>query len=143
VPDGVYPLSIGATIAINSASQNKPAAEAYVKWRLTNAADRWTAITAFGDLPLPVKFDASTAPADVDPRFISQYEALSDASIAEKVGYVTWTSLGAGAESYVLENEDKLLTHDLSPEKFLKGVDDAFQKDLAKGLIPPVYDTKG
>jgi len=143
VAEGVYPLSIGATIAINSASQNKPAAEAYVKWRLTNADDRWTAIKEFGDLPLPVKFDASTAPADIDPRFIAQYEALSDASIAEKVGYVTWTSLGAGAEAYVLENEDKLLTHDLSAKDFLKGVDDAFQKDLGKGLIPPVYDTKG
>jgi raffinose/stachyose/melibiose transport system substrate-binding protein len=142
VPGDVYPLSVGGTISINSATKNLPAAEEYLKWKFSDTDANWAAISEVGDLPLPVAFDATTVPEGIDPRFVEQYTAISAASEAGQVGYVTWTSFGGGAEAYILENEDRLLTHALSPQEFLKGVDAAFQQDKADGVIPPLFDTK-
>ncbi|MFD0968044.1 ABC transporter substrate-binding protein [Plantactinospora endophytica] len=141
VPGNVFPLAIGDAMAVNAASKNLPAAKAYLKWKFSDTEARWQAIKEVGDLPLPVKFDASGAPEGIDPRFLSQYTAISDASLKKQVGYVTWVSFGAAAESYLLENEDRLLTGDLSARDFLENVNKAFKKDHDEGLIPPAFET--
>jgi raffinose/stachyose/melibiose transport system substrate-binding protein len=141
LPSGYYPLALGDVIAINAATDNMAAAEAFVTYRLTDADARWNAIKELGDEPLPTAFDAAAAPKGIDPRFIRQYQAISDASEAKKVGYVTWTSFGSTAEGYLLDNQDKLLTGDVSADDFCSGLDDAFQKDQDKGLVPPAFPT--
>ena len=141
VPHNFFPLSIGDVIGINSATQSMPAAEAYLAWRLTDVAARWKAVKAVGDEPLPIAFNAASAPASIDPRFISQYAAISKASVKKMVGYVTWTSFGNAAESYLLDNEDRLLTGNLTPGDFCAALNQAFQSDHKKGLIPPVFAT--
>jgi raffinose/stachyose/melibiose transport system substrate-binding protein len=141
VPNGFFPLSVGDIIGINAATHNLAAAVAYLTWRLTDVDARWKAIKELGDEPLPVRFDPKSAPKGIDPRFISQYAAISQASEKKMVGYVTWTSLGASAEAYLLENEDKLLTGDLTAADFCSAVNQAFQKDLKKKEIPPVWAT--
>ncbi|WP_329088008.1 MULTISPECIES: ABC transporter substrate-binding protein [unclassified Streptosporangium] len=141
VPSDVFPLAVGDAMALNAASPNLGAASAYMKWKFSDSDANWQAIKEFGDLPLPVKFDPSAAPEGIDPRFISQYTAISDASLAKKVGYVTWTSFGSSAEAYLLENEDRLLTGDLTSKDFLAGVSEAFKQDHDAGRIPPVFDT--
>ncbi|GAA1894589.1 extracellular solute-binding protein [Asanoa iriomotensis] len=141
VPSNVFPLAVGDAIAVNAASKNQSAAKAYLKWKFSDKEANWQAIKEVGDLPLPFKFDAAAAPEGIDPRFLTQYTAISDASLAKRVGYVTWTSFGGAAESYLLENEDKLLTGDLSARDFLAGIDKAFKQDQEKGLIPPVFET--
>lgn len=141
VPSDVYPLSVGGTISINAATKNLPAAEAYLKWYFSDTATNWEAIKELGELPLPVPFDASQAPDDIDPRFVAQYTAISDASEREWVGYVTWTSLGGAAVSYIYENQDKMLTGELTPADFCAGLAAAHQKDVADGVVPPLFDT--
>ncbi|BCB77158.1 ABC transporter substrate-binding protein [Phytohabitans flavus] len=141
VPSDVFPLAVGDAVAVNAASKNASAAKAYLKWKFTDTEANWQAIKDFGDLPLPVKFDASAAPEGTDPGFLTQYTALSDASLKKQVGYVTWSSFGSAADSYILENEDRLLTGDLSTRDFLEGMNKAFQKDREEGLIPPVFET--
>ncbi|MCU1411034.1 MAG: extracellular solute-binding protein [Rhodoglobus sp.] len=141
VPSDVYPLSVGGTMSINAASKNIPAAEAYVKWMFSDIDARWNAIETIGDLPLPVAFDPADVPEGIDPRFTEQYTAISDASLAENVGYVTWTSFGGAQEAYILENVDRLLTGDLSAKDFCKALNEAYQKDAAAGVIPPLFDT--
>lgn len=54
---------------------------------------------------------------------------------------MTWTSFGPGAETYLSENQDRLLTGNLSTRDFLANLDKAFKKDLDEKLIPPVFDT--
>lgn len=142
VPSGAFPLSVGGTMSINSATKNLPAAEAYLKWKFSDTETNWRAIQEIGDLPLPVEFDAASVPEGIDPRFTTQYTAISDASVAKQVGYVTWTSFGGATEAYILENEDRLLTGDLSPEDFCAGMDKAYQEDVDAGVIPPLFTTE-
>ncbi|WP_329101781.1 extracellular solute-binding protein [Micromonospora sp. NBC_01699] len=141
VPANVFPLALGESVALNAASKNLPAAKAYLKWKYSDTNANWQAIKDFGDQPLPIKFDAAAAPEGIDPRFLTQYTALSEASLSKKVGYVTWTSFGPGAETYLSENQDRLLTGNLSTRDFLANLDKAFKKDLDEKLIPPVFDT--
>ena len=141
IPGNVFPLAIGDAIALNTAAKDPAAAKAYLKWKFSDTTANWQAIKDFGDLPLPIKFDATAAPEGIDPRFLTQYTALSDASLEKRVGYVTWTSFGPGMESYLLDNEDRLLTGDVSTAGFLKGLDAAFKKDNDKKLVPPAFET--
>lgn len=141
IPSDVYPLSVGGTLSVNAASKNVPGGEAYVAWFMSDTDTMWDAVIAFGNNPLPIKFDPATVPSEVDPRYVEQYQAINEASAAKQVGYVTWTSWGGRAETYILENMDSMFSHDLSPADFQAGMDEAFQEDLADGLIPPVFDT--
>ena len=141
VSTDVYPLSVGGTISINAASKNIPSAEAYLAWKFSDTEANWNAIKEIGDLPLPVKFDAKDVPDGIDPRFTAQYTAISDASLKQQVGYVTWTSFGGSAEAFILENEDKLLTGDLSAKAFCDAIQKAVEKDRKAGVLPPLFDT--
>lgn len=141
VPSDVYPLSVGGTMSINSATKNLPAADAYLSWLFSDTAANWQVVKTLGNSPMPVAFDAASVPEGIDPRFTAQYQAISEASVAKRVGYVTWTSFGGAAEAYILENEDKLLTGDLSAADFCAGLDAANQQDTTDGVIPPLFET--
>jgi raffinose/stachyose/melibiose transport system substrate-binding protein len=141
VPPDVYPLALGDSIAINSDCDNLPAAEAYLTFSLTDADARWNAVKEVGDEPLPIVFDPAAVPDGIDPRFVRQYEAISKASEKKMVGYVTWTSFGSKAEAYLVDNQDKMLTGDLSAEDFCSHLNDEFKADFDKGLIPPAFAT--
>ncbi|MCS5731659.1 extracellular solute-binding protein [Herbiconiux moechotypicola] len=141
IPSDVYPLSVGGTISINAATKNLPAAEAYLKWKFSDTDTQWAAIKEIGALPKPVPFDTSAVPDGIDPRFVAQYSAISDASLAEHVGYVTWTSFGGAAEAFISENQDRMLTGDMSADEFCAGLANAYQKDADAGVVPPLFDT--
>lgn len=142
VSSDVYPLSVGGTLSINAATDNPEAAKAYLRWKFSDTESNWESVAAIGIQPLPVRFDPADLPDGIDERFVEQYSAITEASVAENVGYVTWTSLGGAAESYLLANEDKLFTGDLTVEQFLQGLADAYDEDAADGVIPPLFGTK-
>jgi raffinose/stachyose/melibiose transport system substrate-binding protein len=141
VTNEVYPLSVGGTMSINSATRNLPAAEAYLAWLFSDTESNWAAVEAGEAGILPVEFDATAAPADVDPRLVEQYQSISDSSVDEQVGYVTWTSFGGSMEAYVLENQDRLLTGDLSAKDFCAGLAAAYDRDVADNTLPPLFGT--
>ena len=143
IPSGIYPLSVGGTISVNAHSSSIKASTDYVSWLFSDTATMWASAVATGAEPLPISFKESDVPSDVDPRYSAQYKAINDASVAGKVGYVTWTSLGAKSEAYVLDNADKLVNGDLSAADFCAGLDKAFSLDKKGGLVPTLFTTKG
>ena len=141
VPSQVFPLSVGGTMSINAATANPAAAQAYLAWLFSDTAANWQVVKELGNSPMPVEFDAASVPDGIDPRFTAQFEAISEAAVAENVGYVTWTSFGGAAATYILENADKLLTGDLTPTDFCAGLQAANAEDAAAGAVPPLYET--
>ncbi|HEY5224476.1 MAG TPA: extracellular solute-binding protein [Microbacteriaceae bacterium] len=141
VPSDTYPLSVGGTMSVNHHSKNIPAATAYIEWLFSDTKNMWAAAAATGSEPLPVKFSASDVPAAVDPRYKAQYLAINDASVAGRVGYVTWTSFGAKADSYIIANIDKVINGGLGVAPFCAGIQTSFDSDKKAGLIPPLFTT--
>ncbi|MDM4762034.1 extracellular solute-binding protein [Galbitalea sp. SE-J8] len=141
VPSDVYPLSVGNTLSVNAKAGDVDVAQDYLAWYLSDTANMWKAVAKTGGNPIPIRFEPSDVPADIDPRYAAQYTAINEASDAGMVGYVTWTSWGSGAETYIWDNMDKLFTGELSAATFCAGMDAAFQKDYDAGTIPPVFGT--
>lgn len=141
VPSDIYPLSVGGTTSVNAKSKNVAAAMAYIDWMYSDTKTMWAAAKATGSQPLPIRFTAADVPAGIDPRYTAQYLAINKASEEKRVGYVTWTSFGAKAASYIVQHIDKVLNHDLSVEDFASGVDEAFSSDKSAGLVPPLFGT--
>lgn len=141
VPSDIYPLSVGGTMSVNHHSKNIPTATAYIKWLFSDTKNMWSAAAASGSEPLPIKFAAADVPSGVDPRYKAQYLAINDASVAGRVGYVTWTSFGAKADNYIIENIDKVINGGLKVAPFCAGIQTSFDSDKKAGLIPPLFTT--
>ena len=141
VPSDIYPLAVGGTMSVNAKSKNPAAAMAYLDWMFSDTKTMWASAKATGSEPLPIRFAPSDVPAGVDPRYIRQYEELNKASDEKRVGYVTWTSWGPKADSYIVQHIDKVLNNNLSVSAFCAGLDQAYQADKKAGLIPTLFDT--
>ncbi|MET3923190.1 extracellular solute-binding protein [Arthrobacter sp. UYEF20] len=141
VPSDIFPLAVGGTISVNAKSKNIPAATSYIDWMFSDTKTMWAAAEANGSQPLPVKFTASDVPSGIDPRYSSQYLAINKASEEKKVGYVTWTSFGPKANTYIVEHIDKVLNSDLSVGDFTAGIEKEFSSDKSAGLVPPLFET--
>ena len=136
VPADLFPLSIGGTLSINKSSANPDAAATYLNWLIGDTANMWAQTAALGLPPLPIKFTASDLPTGLDPRLARVYTSLQAATDAGHIGYTTWTFWGGKADTFITSTIDKVLNGDVTPEEFCKGVDAAFQSDLARQLIP-------
>jgi raffinose/stachyose/melibiose transport system substrate-binding protein len=141
VPSDIYPLSVGGTMSVNAKSKNTEAAMAYIEWLFSDTKTMWAAAKATGSEPLPIKFAPADVPDGVDPRYTAQYLAINKASEEKRVGYVTWTSFGAKADTYIVQQIDKVINNDLSVSDFVAGVDQAYRADKGADLIPPLFDT--
>jgi raffinose/stachyose/melibiose transport system substrate-binding protein len=141
VPSDIYPLSVGGTMSVNAHSKNIPAATAYIEWLFSDTKNMWGAAAATGSEPLPITFKPSDVPASVDKRYKAQYQAINDASVAGRVGYVTWTSFGAKADNYIIDNIDKVINGGLGVAPFCAGIQSSFDSDKKAGLIPPLFTT--
>jgi raffinose/stachyose/melibiose transport system substrate-binding protein len=142
VPQGIFPLSVGGTISVNAKSPNVNTGKAYVDWMFSDTKTMWEQVKQTGSEPLPIKYQPSDVPKGVDPRYVAQYSAINDASTSGKVGYVTWTSFGGAADTYIIQHIDKVLNHSLTVDAFISGLQQAFDSDKAAGLIPPLFETK-
>jgi raffinose/stachyose/melibiose transport system substrate-binding protein len=143
VPSDVYPLAVGGTISVNAKASDVEAGKAYLEWRFSDTKTMWEAAEATGSQPLPIKFTEADVPSGIDDRYAAQYLAINDASESGKVGYVTWTSFGPKAMSYIVEHIDKVLNDNLSVDDFTVGIQEAYDADEKSGLIPPLFETAG
>ena len=137
--DGVpqsYPLSVGGTLSVNAKTKNPNAATTYLTWIMSDTKNMWEHAAATGAEPLPVKFNASDIPSSVDPRYARIYTTLQTAPV---VGYTTWTSWGGKADTYIVNNIDKVLNGNLSTDAFVQGLETAFKADYSRGLVPAPY----
>ena len=142
IPSGVFPLSVGGTISVNAHSSSKAASTKYIEWMFSDTANMWGNALATGAEPLPIPFQPSDVPSGIDTRYAAQYQAINEASEKGMVGYVTWTSLGAKSESYVLDHADKVVNGNLTPAQFCQGLDQAFAADKKAGQLPTLFETK-
>jgi raffinose/stachyose/melibiose transport system substrate-binding protein len=143
VPSDVYPLSVGGTISVNAHSSNISGSTSYLKWLYSDTKNMWDSALETGTEPLPITYTDADVPKGMDPRYVSQYDAINTASKKGLVGYVTWTSFGGKADEYIIENSDKVLNGNLTVDAFCQGIQRAFDADKAAGLIPALFPTKG
>lgn len=139
----VFPLAVGGTYSVNAQSKNVETAEEYLAWLYDSPGAAWAQVAAGvdGATPLPIAFEPSDVPDNVDPALIDHYTQINKASEEDMVGYVTYTSLGPASEAYVVGNIEKVITHDITPADFCGALQDASQQDLDGGLVPAVWAT--
>jgi raffinose/stachyose/melibiose transport system substrate-binding protein len=136
-----YPLSIGNVISVNKATKNAYAAEKYLDWDLKDTKTMWSEVANEGTDAMPIKINPSDIPSNVNPLIARQYADLAAASEKGAVGYTTWTSWGGGADQYIVDNIDKVLSGSLTTNAFLAGLEAAYKNDVSKGTVPTLYTT--
>ncbi|MCU1478779.1 MAG: extracellular solute-binding protein [Subtercola sp.] len=143
VPANVYPLAVGGTASVNAQLSDTGPAESFLAWQFTNDNAAWADVAAGvdGATPLPISFDPSQVPDNVDPRVVEHYTQINEASAKNMVGYVTYTSLGPKSETFVVTNTEKLITHDVTPADFCAALESASQEDIKAGNVPSVWTT--
>ncbi|HXH34180.1 MAG TPA: extracellular solute-binding protein [Plantibacter sp.] len=143
VPANVYALAVGGTASVNAQLSDTEPAKSFLAWLYTNDNAAWADVAAGvdGATPLPIDFDPSQVPDNVDPRIVEHYTQINEASAESMVGYVTYTSFGPKSEAFVVTNTEKLITDDMTPADFCGGLESASQEDIASGDVPSVWAT--
>jgi raffinose/stachyose/melibiose transport system substrate-binding protein len=139
VPYPIYALGTGSTLSVNEASKSKDAAAKYIEFLIGDRkrAAKWLADqgSAFS---YPLRFQAGDFPTTMDHRLRDVYASLAEATSNGNLGYTNWTFSPPRAAVYIYEKVEKVLTGDMSPEDYLKGVGETFQHDLDAGYKPRV-----
>jgi raffinose/stachyose/melibiose transport system substrate-binding protein len=141
--DGVayplYDLGIGGSLSINAHSDKKDLAAEYLNWYY---GDREAALARMADVPatynIPIQFEESEIPAEIDPRAGRVLSSVSEAVEAGSYGYVTWTWWPPKANTFVYEGLEKVLVGDVTPAEYCQQLDGIFQEELAAGDVPKI-----
>jgi raffinose/stachyose/melibiose transport system substrate-binding protein len=139
IPAELYELGIGSTLSVNRRAQNTDGAAAFINYLVADKqrAAKWMAdIPAAFNAPLP--FTASDFPASMDERVKRQLVSLSQATGKGNFGYTAWTFWPSKSDVYIQEEMQKVLTEDITPAEFCKGLDETFKEDLKEGAVPKI-----
>ena len=131
VAPGVYPMAIGTSLSVNSASKNKDGAAAYIDSVINDPAKSYAYLEATGQNPPPLA-DLSAMPDGVDERAARLY---NDAPASGNLGYASWTFFPAATDTYLWSEFDKVILGDMSPEDYLAGLQKTFDKELSAGKV--------
>jgi raffinose/stachyose/melibiose transport system substrate-binding protein len=74
----------------------------------------------------------------MDSRVRRQLVSLSQATGKGNFGYTAWTFWPSKSDLYIQEDMQKVLTGDITPTEFCKGLADTFKKDLKEGAVPKI-----
>lgn len=140
VPAAIYPLSVGGSISVNKNSKDAALAVDFLNFLEADPKRQTAALAKVGQLLPPLKVQAADFPADVDPKMKRQYVELSSTS---NVGYTTWTFWPPKSDTYIYQEMDKVLTGQVSPSDYCKGLDKVFQEELKAGKRPAVPAPEG
>jgi len=141
-PYPVFPLGIGANLAINVASK-VPDGAAMVLDRLSDAAmveqlgSEWE---GEWDVPLMTLFDRTTSGGDDVSRLAAKLRVdAAKAAVEGAYGYAPWTFWPARTDDFMKGGIEEVWIGKLTPKEFCDKVQEIFKQDLAEGLVkaPP------
>ena len=132
----VYDLGIGSTLSINKNAKD-PAAVAKYLTHLYSPAIQAALLTECGLAPAPVDIPADLL-TGLDQRHAQIVGDLNRASTENDYGYTTWTFWPPKAETYLIENIEKVWAGDMTSQEYLAGMQQIFDEERAAGDVPPL-----
>lgn len=132
----IYDLGIGSTYSINQSSENPQAAAQFLSYLFSPDVQARLAVDC-GLTPAPVTLPEN-ALEGLDPRYADILQDMNAASEAGDYGYTTWTFWPPRAETYLIDNIEKVWAGDMTAEEYLAGMQAIFDEERASGSVPPL-----
>jgi raffinose/stachyose/melibiose transport system substrate-binding protein len=132
--DAIYDLGIGGSWSINKSTKYPDAAAEFLTYYYQPSVQ--AALPKAGFNAGPVKLSAEDM-AGVDPRFAAILEALGQASAKGDYGYLSWAFYPPKTEAYLVDIE-KVWSGELTPAKYLEGMQKQFEEEFAAKEVPPI-----
>ena len=136
--EAIYDLGIGSTVSINAKTANPEAVAEFMTYFMSPETQAQLAV-ACGQAPAPVTIPAEQLQG-LDPRYAAILAALNEASSQNNYGYTTWTFWPPEAETYLIDNIERVWGGDMTVEEYLQGMQEVFDRELAEGGVPPIPD---
>ncbi len=135
-----YELAIGSTLSINGQSPNAEAAMEVLDYLLSNpAVTLQVAATAnYGEWMVPVHYQESDYPADMDERvkrFFSDFSAVTGEG---RYGYTTWTFWPADPDVQLWKDIEQVWAGEQSPADYLAAHQALWDEARADGSTLPI-----
>lgn len=138
--DSVYPLAIGATLAINSASEHKDEAAIALDFLISNPDVVLNLASGFNfaEWLLPLHFTPEDFPEGVDPRVQSFHAELAEATNAGNYGYANWTFWPGPANTHLRVEIEGVWEGLTTVEDYLAAHQAVWDELFASGSTIPV-----
>ena len=133
VPQLVWDLGVGQTLSVNANTDSPDAAVDYLDFLETDPQRQAQGIAEAGLQPAPVELTPEDFPEGTDERQARLYTSLS---IAETIGYTTWTFFPQRTDTDLYTNFDKVITGQRSVTEYLGDLQEVFAEELAAGAAP-------
>jgi raffinose/stachyose/melibiose transport system substrate-binding protein len=133
VPEQVWDLAIGQSLAVNAKGSNIPAAVEYLNFLATDVKTIVASVEDMSFEPPPIHLKDSDFSAKSDERTSRLYSELS---AAKTIGYTTWTFFPAKTDNYIVTEFEKVLTKEITPKDYCAGIQSQFATEFAAGEVP-------
>jgi len=133
VPEQVWDLAVGQSVALNAKGHQIDAAAEYLNFLATDVKTIVASVEDANFEPPPIHLDASDFSAKADKRVSRLYAELSAAKV---IGYTTWTFFPAKTDTYLATDFEKVLTKELTPKEYCAGIQAQFDPEFAAGQVP-------
>lgn len=134
--EAIYDLGIGSTYSVNQNSKNQEAAAEFLGYLFSPEVQGRLAVEC-GVTPAPVTLPENALDG-LDPRYAAILQDMNASSEAGDYGYTTWTFWPPRAETYLIDNIEKVWAGDMTAEEYLAGMQQIFDEERASGDIPPL-----
>jgi len=137
IPYPLFPIGIGSTLSIASASEHPDAAAQFLDWYYSDPTRVAQRITEGGSrFTLAIPYEESDFPETIDPRVKDLVTTLSSATASGDFGYVAWTFWPPTTHVYLHDEIQRVFTNEVSPADYCQGMAELFTEELAAGVVP-------
>ncbi|MDX6724244.1 MAG: raffinose/stachyose/melibiose transport system substrate-binding protein [Solirubrobacteraceae bacterium] len=139
VPSPLFTLGIGTSVAMAAKSDQAEAAATFLDWYYSDPkrVGGWLAKYP-GTASIPLTIPEDSFPSSMDARIRDIYATVSGAAGDAHYGYTTYTFWPPESHNYTHEGMEKVLTGDTTPKEYCARLDEIFQGELKKNLVPPL-----
>lgn len=138
VPYPLFPIGIGSTLSIASASEFPDQSATFLDWYYSDPPRVARRIAEGGTrFTIPIHFQESDFPDTTDPRILDLLTTLSAATATGDFGYTAWTFWPPKTHVHLHDEIQKVFTNELSPADYCAGMAALFTEELAAEVVPP------
>ncbi|MFV0303375.1 MAG: ABC transporter substrate-binding protein [Paracoccus sp. (in: a-proteobacteria)] len=135
----IYPLGVGSTFSIATASKNPDGAAAAIDFIFSEPTYEAMNTDWQGEWNAPLADLSGVELGDNVLPLYSETMQLLAGSVAEgEYGYTTWTFLPPATVSYLVNGIEEVWMGTQNVEQFLAGFDTTFQRERAEGKVPAI-----
>lgn len=135
-----FQLAIGSTFSINAASDKADTAAYVLDWLISNK-EYVLEITGnfnYGAWLIPLKYEDSDFPGDLDPRIKRYLTEFAAATGEGNYGYTTWSFFPAEPGVHIWKDMEVVWAGDITVEEFLEDQQKLWDKAREKDQLIPV-----